>query len=313
MYKYESATINETKAMVNKISSHDTPGPGSYDIPDPAPLGNAPTLKGRDLGYAMPHPFSYNCAPDFSRKYEITPVRQNNSGDMIYGTGRRPKFTGNVRTPSPAGSDTQSLALQMKSQAPHVPGTVALDLNPEDAVQWRSGGFAPIWKAKSTGAIRQSNPQFDEFKRHYAALHKWQRDKNVVLPMQVKKNEAVATHENSAEYQRLQRGKVHIAAISDNIKSATDRVLEPLDLDRLRQDAMDGLEAKARYRMSMEGVSKEQAELIISEMKGVLKEKGATGLKGGDAEAADDYNSAVLGDIAVNEGLPPTHENMSVA
>merc|ERR1712091_646913 len=116
--------------------------------------------------------------------------------------------------------------------------------------------------------------------------------------MQVKKNEAVSTHENSAEYQRLQRGKVHIAAISDNIKNATDRVLEPLDLDRLRQDAMDGIEAKARYRMSMEGVSKEQAELIISEMRNVLREKGATGSptggKAGESKAGD-YSSAALG------------------
>jgi hypothetical protein len=296
VYKYESATINETKTMVKKISSHDTPGPGSYSLPDPPPLGNAPTLKGRNLGHSMPHPYAYNCAPDFGRKFEMVPVRQDNSVDMIYGTGRRPKFTGNVRTPSPAGSESRPSPLdQIKSHVPDLPGTVALDLNPEDAVQWRSGGFAPLRKAKSTGVIKQVNPAIEEFKRHYPVLHGQQKVKqSSFLPMQVKKNEAVATHENSAEYQRLQRGKVHVAAISDHIKTATDGVLEPLDLDRLRQDAMDGIEAKARYRMRMEGVSQEQEELIIAEMRSVLEEKGATGVKGTDASTANIESSAAM-------------------
>jgi hypothetical protein len=143
--------------------------------------------------------------------------------------------------------------------------------------------------------IKQVNPAIEEFKRHYPVLHGQQKVKqSSFLPMQVKKNEAVATHENSAEYQRLQRGKVHVAAISDHIKTATDGVLEPLDLDRLRQDAMDGIEAKARYRMRMEGVSQEQEELIIAEMRSVLEEKGATGVKGTDASTANIESSAAM-------------------
>jgi hypothetical protein len=300
VYKYESATIGETKAMVNKVSSHDTPGPGSYNLPDPAPLGQAPVLKGRGLGHAMPHPYAYNCAPDYGRKFDIVPVRQDNSADMIYGTGRRPKFTGAVRSPSSAGSDRPSPAARNKDNIPEIAGTVALDLNAEDAVQWRSGGFAALRKVKSTGAIKVSNPMHEELKRYYPAIQGQKRDKNTIAPGQIRKSEVVSTHDNSVEYQRLQRGKIHVAALSDGIKSATEQVLEPLDLHRLRQDAMDGLVAKARYRMRMEGVAKDQEEHIIAEMRCVLAEKGATGLGGFDATAADDGSGAVPGDMADN-------------
>merc|ERR1712137_1433870 len=108
------------------------------------------------------------------------------------------------------------------------------------------------------------------------------RDKATFLPLQVKQNQPVLTHDNSVEYQRLQRGKFHVAAIADSIKSATDQALEPLDLDQLRHDAMDGLVAKARYRMRMEGMSRSQEDLVIAEMRSVLEEKGARGGRGND-------------------------------
>lgn len=60
------------------------PGPGHYKLPEPRPLAPTPALKGRTLPYSMPHPYAYNCAPDYTRSF-LAPVRQSNNGEQIFG------------------------------------------------------------------------------------------------------------------------------------------------------------------------------------------------------------------------------------
>ena len=59
-------------------------GPGHYKLPEPRPLAPTPALKGRTLPYSMPHPYAYNCAPDYTRSF-LAPVRQSNNGEQIFG------------------------------------------------------------------------------------------------------------------------------------------------------------------------------------------------------------------------------------
>merc|ERR1711959_804325 len=71
-------------------NGHEIPAPGHYTLPDPKPPGQIPTLKGRDCTVPMPHPFAYNCAPDHAQKFNaFAPVREQNSGDQIFGRDLR--------------------------------------------------------------------------------------------------------------------------------------------------------------------------------------------------------------------------------
>jgi len=59
------------------------------------------------------------------------------------------------------------------------------------------------------------------------------------------------------------------------MKTATDIMLEPLDEGKLRAEATRGLMDKAKYRMRMEGLSKDQQDLVLAEFPGVLLDNGS--------------------------------------
>mmetsp|Transcript_83005 Transcript_83005/g.231668 ORF Transcript_83005/g.231668 Transcript_83005/m.231668 type:complete len:547 (-) Transcript_83005:257-1897(-) len=279
VFKYQSATLAETKAMVNRIAL-DEPGPGSYDLPDPPPMPGVPSLKGKQFGHAMPAPYAYNCAPDLGRKYDsIAPVRQHNSADQIYGTGVRrdlPRFTGAAASrgsrPSSAGSQARKEKVNIAEVAT---GTSVFDLNPEDAVQWRSGGFAPLKKSRSATAVQPAlHPVVEERKKYYPELSGKSRKRRTVLPLAVRKPEPVSTRDDSDEYQRLCRGKVQLAAVAQNLENTTSAVFEPLDTEKMKKEAVESLVDKAKAQMKMEGVAPGQQDRVLSEMLGVLKEQG---------------------------------------
>eukprot|EP00927_Polykrikos_kofoidii_P072292 TRINITY_DN68428_c0_g1_i1.p1 TRINITY_DN68428_c0_g1~~TRINITY_DN68428_c0_g1_i1.p1 ORF type:complete len:539 (-),score=70.29 TRINITY_DN68428_c0_g1_i1:239-1855(-) len=307
VYKYQSSTLAETKAMVNKVNTHDAPGPGTYDLPEPPPTHPAAVIKGRALGHAMPHPFAYNCQPDRAQKYSLTPVRQQNSADKIFGTGVRrgvaPRFTGAAgrRGSRPSSSDSSS---KPKDRV-HVTdlsstGVEALDINPEDQVQWRAGGFAPLAKSRSTGSLApKTNPSMEETKKSYPQLSGKKRERSTFLPMTVRKSEDISTRDNSDEFTVLRRGHVQLAALAEGIHQMTSAALEPLDLERLKQSASECLKDKANYRMETEGVAKTHQPLVIAEMKGVLAEK--IGLKD---ETFADHGPEAVASLSAEEPPP---------
>jgi len=86
-FKYYSTTMEETKHLVcralNMVPGQSpAPGPGTYNLPQLA-RGRSFTLTGRTLAHSMPPPYNYNAQPDLSKKF--VPIRESNSGDLIFG------------------------------------------------------------------------------------------------------------------------------------------------------------------------------------------------------------------------------------
>merc|ERR1712217_907650 len=88
-----------------------------------------------------------------------------------------------------------------------------------------------------------------------------------------RRSETVDTSDNSEEYGRLRRGKWQLKAAADSLDTLVSSVFEPLDEEKLKQQAMAGIREKAKERMKFEGVSKRQQELVIAEMNQVLEEQ----------------------------------------
>jgi len=277
VYRYESATIQETKDLVTKVigSADEAPGPGSYNLPDPPNINGVPTLKGRQLPFAMPHPFAYNCAPDTMGKYSLlAPVRQSNNADQIFGIGVR-RGGGNTgpsskQRPSSAGPDQVS-AKDLKD-IPMVPAVVNENDTDVEAVQWKSGGFTTLKKSRSTGAVKAEHPSVEEAAKFYPMLARKHRGTGAssFLPMASRRSETIPTGDTSEEYQRLQRSKWQLNACVQSLAQATSQALEPLDLEKLREEAMTGLRDKATYRMKLEGVPKGHHNMVLAEMASIL-------------------------------------------
>jgi len=278
-YRYESATMQETKDLITKVvgERNSAPGPGTYTLPEPQPSVGAPSLKGRNLAHGMPHPFAYGCAPDLARNF--TSVRQQNNAEQIFGTGvRRGAATG------AKGSTSRSSRPSSGGRGgDHVADDdLPMNMRPssddllEAGVQWRSGGFS-IKKARSTGAMRTlapEHPTLQEAQKFYPALsRKHKRGSSVFLPMSSKRYGSVSSNPNSAEYEKLCRGKWQLKAVAQGIQNATTAALEPLDTEKLKQEALLSLRDKAKERMSLEGVSKAQQELVLREMDAVYEEQ----------------------------------------
>jgi hypothetical protein len=241
-----------------------------------------PELRGREAGLPLPPPFAYNCGTNHSGSYasynpnnphsnysKYTPVRQKNSGAQIWGNGVRRKP--GQSTSSQRGSPTAA------SQVVMDPGMPLDDASRDDAVQWKHGGFTQLkHRSKSEGALRV-HPSFELLQKQYEALSKEtnpQRDRRTFLPMASKRAESVrvSVGSNSSEYHKLEQGKWALDRLAENIKAVGSDVLEKLDEDKLRRDAMMALRDKARERMRLEGVALDKQEAVLSEMAGVLDE-----------------------------------------
>lgn len=266
VWRYRSETLEDTKNLITRVvgTSSDTPAPGQYDVPDPPSLGQAPTLKSRQLNHSMPHPFAYNCAPDFGAKF--APVREQNSGDQIYGRDL---------TKGTLGKSRAARAAANVDQVTHHMPTPLLERDieqPGEDVQWRSGGFPSMKKARSAGAIKeQEHPIVEEMHKHYAMMSKFHgRKDNAFIPNAHRRPEVVRTHSKSAEYQKLQRKKWELKQVTEKIRTLTVAALEPLDEQKLKLEASEGLMDKAKFRMRMEGLSKDQQDLVLAEFPSVL-------------------------------------------
>jgi len=104
-------------------------------------------------------------------------------------------------------------------------------------------------------------------------LQRKQRNKSQFLPMASRRSESVPTHNTSEENSHLRCGKWHLGVLAAGIERATAAALEPLDEERLKREAMRGLQDKAKERMRLEGVSWAQQQAVLEEMRGVLFEQ----------------------------------------
>eukprot|EP00435_Cladocopium_sp_Y103_P040024 s367_g10.t2 len=290
VYRYESATSSETKDMVAKAvgTADEVPGPGQYKLPEPRPLAQPPALKGRTLPYSMPHPYAYNCAPDHTRSF-LAPVRQSNNGEQIFGNGWKPGAAAAARR---QGERNKHSGREDQVQLSELPAGVGDEEKPDDdgIVQWRSGGFSLLKKSRSAGAVRV--PEIDStvlegVGRFYPPLaQKHQRANSQFLPMSSRRTESVRTREASEENQRLGQSKWKLAKVLEGIETATNAALEPLDVEKLKETAMKGLRDKAINRMKLQGVSKDQQEVILEEMDALLRERANSA----KAEASDEID-----------------------
>jgi hypothetical protein len=284
--------MKETKALVTKVvgASNAAPGPGAHDLKDPPPLAQAPSLKGRELGHGMPAPFAYNCKPDLSRRF-MTPLREQNSAAQIFGRDHR-------EADSRDGPGGNSLGASGPDQLP--PQEMPLSLMQEDpmqdeAAQWKPGFFQPIRsgirRTQSSGALvgdrstakeakaKKDHPVVEQTKSFYKVLSRNMGRKledRTFLPGCHKRNnghEPVGVAEHSLEYRRLQEGKSHLAAMSDQLLQVSSSLLEPLDEGKLQEQAIQGLKEKARERMRFEGVAPDQQDLVLAELSSVVEEQ----------------------------------------
>jgi len=244
-------------------------------------------LKGRALPHGMPAPYAYNCTPDLSRKFmDLAPVRQRNSADQIYGNGLKP---GEAANRAKKASRPSSAGVGERLQHEELPGVLrGVEEESEETVQWRSGGFAGIRKSRSGPAIQRQleHPSIAQARRSYPLLAGRGRDASASRHGTSKANDSVYTHEMSEENQRLRRGKWELAALAERASVATAGVLEPLDVDKLKDDAMAALQNKAQERMKLEGVPRRQINQVLKEMPDVLEEhrKGSLGREAASAQ-----------------------------
>ncbi|CAE7449194.1 unnamed protein product [Symbiodinium natans] len=102
----------------------------------------------------------------------------------------------------------------------------------------------------------------------------WQQCDSIVPSFNaLSRTESVRTRGASEENQRLGQSKWKLSKALEGIESATNAALEPLDVDKLKQHAMKGLRDKAINRMKLQGVSRDQQEVILEEMDALLRER----------------------------------------
>lgn len=252
MYSYDSATVGDTR-----------------ELPDPEPIGGTPSFKqGRALPRSMPHPVAHHLAPV---AHNLAPVRRQNNAEQIFGNGSR-RSGSKSRLESQSGHQVVQLA--------ELPFGVGDEEKPPEhsSLQWQSGGFSVMKKSRSAGGVKFSD--IDPLVEHgvgqfYPPLKAKERTNSAFLPMSTRRTERVSTRNSSNEGQHLGHSKWKMGRLADNLQAATELALEPLDVDRLKRNAMKGLRDKAINRMKLQGVSREQQQVILEEMASLLQERAS--------------------------------------
>lgn len=295
VYRYESATIGETKDLITKVvgDANDAPGPGHYSLPDPKPLGCVPSQKGKSLPYAMPHPFAYNCAPDHGRKF-LTPVRKRNNAAQIYGTGVQQGAAELARQNASKSNRPQDSRndLDQMAELPYGAADEEKPIEEEGVVHWRSGGFSKLKKSRSASVIRSSDldPVIKNgVGKFYPPLGEKERSAKAFLPMSTRRTEHVSTRIGSEENQCVGEGKWKLSKVMENLENATAAALEPLEIDKMKDEAMKDLRDKAIDRMKLQGVGLEQQQVILEEMDSLLEERSLRPPGAESALAGEDY------------------------
>lgn len=277
--RHESATITESKALVEKFVNltGSVPGPGTYNMPDPMSpelIRGSPTLKGRKLPHSMPQPYQYNCAPDYSRKF--VPFRQQNSGDQIYGRqGHAKKHLLAMQERELQGRDvTLDTTLKTLSEPASEPQMTG--------VSWTEGGFETIrgspsrqpkqspQKSKSTGALPLSfaHPAVEMAAVSYPKLAgRQRRGTQLFMPMASRRCEVVGTKDHSLEYRKFHLSRDRLDQLSAGLRDAVGATVAQVDPEEMKMEAFKVLEHKAKSQLRLEGVPYEKRKMIIQEMR----------------------------------------------
>eukprot|EP00971_Amphidinium_carterae_P255449 5071159-Amphidinium_carterae.1 len=219
---------------------------------------------------ALPHnPAMAGLSPDSIEKFRRT-FREKNSGDQIFGRDLR---KGTVT--SKAGNEVQVPSAKPPIDGDHaLPSEMPLALGAslfdtlDGVVQWKAGGFSVIKKPRSSSAVQEQridHPVMESALKQYptvSQLHR--RDGTSFLPMATRKINsftAVETHEDSGENQELYRSRWTLNTLLDKLGRATSSVLEPLNEEKMRQQALQHLKDKTEERMRLEGVASEKEAL----------------------------------------------------
>eukprot|EP00930_Biecheleria_cincta_P049562 TRINITY_DN34760_c0_g1_i1.p1 TRINITY_DN34760_c0_g1~~TRINITY_DN34760_c0_g1_i1.p1 ORF type:complete len:406 (+),score=62.40 TRINITY_DN34760_c0_g1_i1:57-1274(+) len=281
VYSYESATSGATRELLD--SANHVPGPGQYQLPDPYPIGGTPSFRGQAPPRNMPHPVAQHFAPV---SHKLAPVRRQNNAEQIFGNGSRQGGPANIggRTGSQRSGSKSRLGSKSDHQVAQLAelpfGVGGEDKPPEhSSVQWQSGGFSVMKKkSRSAGGVKFSDvhPLVEHgVGQFYPALKAKDRANSAFLPMSSRRTERVSTRSSSSEGQHLGHSKWKMGRLADNLQAATESALEPLDIERLKRHAMKGLRDKAINRMKLQGVSREQQQVILEEMASLLQERAS--------------------------------------
>lgn len=252
VWHHQSETIDETRRLVREASGgvgDDTPGPGTYFPVEPRAV-RIPSLKGKRLPHGMPKPYDYDCMPDLCRRFKapalrsFVPLREQNSADEIFrGRPRRSASSGALGRGAPPPAEPEEEPVASSCMGPSTPG-------PEDSsVQWQAGGLEPRRaprRAASEGRISRPpplHPLAQEAAKFYPPLSRDARrraaDRLSSLPVRcgpMGAGNPLVADAMSHEYGRYCAGKMRLDAVSEDLRSATESVLEPLNVDELKRD-----------------------------------------------------------------------------
>lgn len=287
VFRHESATIAESKALVEKFVNltGSVPGPGTYNFPDPLSpnqIQGTPTLKGRKLPHSMPQPYEYNCAPDYGRKF--VPFRQQNSADQIYGRqGHARKHMLAMQERDLQARDVAlDTTLKTMSEPLSEPEGAGTPLS--EPTTWADGGFDTIrmhgspsrppkqspQRSRSTGMLPLtfSHPAVEMAAVSYPKLSgQRRRGTQMFLPMASRRCEMVNTRDHSLEYQKFHLSRDRLGQLSAGLRDAAGSTMVQVDTKEMKAEAFKILEHKAKSQLRLEGVPFEKRKLILQEMR----------------------------------------------
>lgn len=284
--RHQSATVEESKALVEKMVNltGSTPGPGTYHFPDPMSPDNirgSPTLKGRKLPHSMPQPYQYNCAPDYGKKF--IPFRQQNSGDQIYGRqGHARKHMLALQERELQGHDVNlDATLKTMSDPASEQGEYPAI---STGASWAEGGFESIrtqgspsrppkqspQRSRSTGMlpVSFSHPAVEMAAVSYPKLAgKQRKGTQMFMPMASRRCEVVGTKDYSLEYRKFHLSRDRLGQLSAGLRDAAGATVLQVDPEEMKNEAYKILEHKAKSQLRLEGVPYDKRRLIIQEMR----------------------------------------------
>jgi hypothetical protein len=261
VYRYQSSTWEQTKALVEDACATHVPGPGAYEAVQPPPPPGAPDFKrcGRDYPAALPPPFDYNCAKDVARRY--VPLRKSGAHDQIYGRFKSrsaPRLTP-LSTSVSDRSEEHSEPLSPPARTDDSQRLKKKYLKESDRADEYRKGLHPMVK-EAAGTYKVMSGQ-----KHAPTT--------MLLPMAARRYVEVGTDEDQPEFKAYERHRAKLDLVASSIDSLTQSLCSPLDVKAMRAKAQAVLEEKVKARLKVEGVRREKRKLVLQELPRALEEK----------------------------------------
>lgn len=274
-FKLLSETMEETKKLVQKaLGKSEIPGPGAYDLPD-FPPGRSFVMQGRTLPHSMPAPYNYNSQPDLSRKF--LPLRQQNSGDLIFGRSFRMDSYG------PALRKSEDFKVKEESSVDPTPRQEygESEISSTDMHKgWEEGGFTGALKRSRSEqgiplALRRDGDEHVSVIKAGTYYHRLsghlRKNTPTFLPMASRRVVGIETDSDSQTYRKYLVSKQSLKMLAQDLDQATKAVVGPLDKNKLLQETEWLLGEKARSRLRILGYTKDTQDEVIAQSSLKLK------------------------------------------